>query len=263
MRLILAVLAVAGLAVGALAGPVAWPDGKKAAVVLTYDDSLATQIDVALPALDAAGLKGTFFLSGADLEAGDIERWRAAAAEGHELGNHTIFHPCARATEAADTTNTVVERYLSEAYTPDTILDEIRVMNLLLTAIDGKTQHAFATPCGEHLAGGVNYLAALRKSGLTRYVRGVSAPDVSLDPMEVGCEFFSEDATGADLIAVVERAVKSGGMVVLGFHGIGGDYLSIPAASHAELIAYLKAHGDTIWVAPFSTVMDYVTTQQK
>lgn len=269
MRVIFAALAVAGLAFAASAQPVAWPDGKTAAVVLTYDDSLATQIDVAIPALDAAGLKGTFFLSGSDLEAGDIARWRAAAAEGHELGNHTLFHPCSRATDAADTTFTADARYASEAYTPATLLDEIRVMNVFLTAIDGRTEHAFAPPCGEHLAGGADYLAALRASGLVRYGRGVDPPGdgpidpMPVDPMNVPSVWFEENATGADLIAAVERAAKSGGMVVLGFHGIGGDYLSVSAAAHAELIAYLKAHQGTIWVAPFSTVMDYAMAKKK
>ncbi len=67
------------MAAPALAGP--WPDGKRAAVVLTYDDALASQLDIAIPALDAAGLKGTFFLSGGGLKPGEIARWRAAAAE--------------------------------------------------------------------------------------------------------------------------------------------------------------------------------------
>jgi len=38
----------------AVAGP--WPGGKRAAVVLTYDDTLVSQLDIAIPALDAAGL---------------------------------------------------------------------------------------------------------------------------------------------------------------------------------------------------------------
>src|SRR5262245_48664222 len=73
-----------------------WPDGRSAAIALTYDDALTSQLDVAIPQLDAAGLKGTFFLTAGNMSQQDIARWRAAAAEGHELGNHTIFHPCER-----------------------------------------------------------------------------------------------------------------------------------------------------------------------
>lgn len=53
-----------------------WPNGAKAAVVLTYDDALESQLDHAVPALDAAGFKATFFLAGVKLA--DVERWRAA-----------------------------------------------------------------------------------------------------------------------------------------------------------------------------------------
>ena len=70
-----------------------WPDGKSAAIVLTYDDALASQLDVAVPQLDAARLKGTFFLSGR-LTATAMNRWRRAQRRGHELGNHSVNHPC-------------------------------------------------------------------------------------------------------------------------------------------------------------------------
>src|SRR5688572_13336353 len=72
-----------------------WPDGRRAAIVLTYDDALVSQLDHAVPALDAAGLKGTFYLMGRSSGL-IVDRWRAVAASGHELGNHSINHPCMR-----------------------------------------------------------------------------------------------------------------------------------------------------------------------
>jgi len=237
----------------AVAGP--WPGGKTAAVVLTYDDTLVSQLDIAIPALDAVGLKGTFFLIGSKITPDQIARWRAAAAEGHELGNHTIRHACPQANyppaKKIDT---------SETYDVDTMLTEIRTMNTMLTAIDGKQQHSYATPCGQHRAGGVDYLPALRASGLTRHTRAADPSERPLDPMDVPSRFFPSNATGADLIAAVQHAERKGEMIVLGFHGVGGDYLSVSAEAHAKLLAYLKAHSDTIWVAPFSTVIDYATS---
>jgi peptidoglycan/xylan/chitin deacetylase (PgdA/CDA1 family) len=233
-----------------------WPDGRQVAVVLTYDDALSSHLDIAIPALDAAGLKGTFFLIGNALAPEQIGRWRAAAAEGHELGNHTIRHACPQASyppaRKLDT---------SEAYDVEMMLAEIRTMNTLLTAIDGKSQHGFATPCGQHLAGGVDYLPALRAKGLVRYSRSAGWPGGKLlDPMDVPCRWFDEKATGADMISAVESAARTGGLLVLGFHGVGGDYLKVSAEAHAQLLAYLKEHADTIWVAPLSTVMDYVAS---
>jgi peptidoglycan/xylan/chitin deacetylase (PgdA/CDA1 family) len=234
-----------------------WPGGRQSAVVLTYDDALSSHLDIALPALDAAGLKGTFFLIGNVLTPEQIGSWRAAAAKGHELGNHTVRHACPQA-------NYPPARKLdtSESYDVEMMLAEIRTMNTMLAAIDGKPQHGFATPCGEHLAGGVDYLPALRTKGLVRYVRSAAWPGGKvLDPMDVPCRFFDEKVTGAEMIAAVESAARTGGLLVLGFHGVGGDYLKVSAEAHAQLLAYLKAHADTIWVAPFSTVMDYVTSR--
>jgi peptidoglycan/xylan/chitin deacetylase (PgdA/CDA1 family) len=234
-----------------------WPGGRQVAVVLTYDDALSSHLDIAIPALDAARLKGTFFLIGNALAPAQIERWRAAAAAGHELGNHTIRHACPQA-------NYPPARKLdtSEAYDVEMMLGEIRTMNTMLAAIDGKSQHSFATPCGQHLAGGVDYLPALRADGLVRYTRSADWPGSQmLDPMDVPCRWFDEKATGADMIAAVESAARTGGLLVIGFHGVGGDYLKVSAEAHAQLLAYLEKHADIIWVAPFSTVMDYVTSR--
>ena len=256
MRTALVLLAIAMMATQAVAGP--WPDGKKVAVALTYDDTLVSQLDIAIPALDAAGLKGTFFLIGSKITPEQIARWRSAAAEGHELGNHTIRHACPQANYSpAKKIDT------SETYDVDTMLAEIRTMNTMLTAIDGKLQHSYATPCGQHLAGGVDYLPALRASGLVRYTRSADPSERPLDPMDVPAHFFPSNATGADLIAAVQDAERKGGMIVFGFHGVGGDYLSVSAEAHAQLLAYLKAHSDTIWVAPFSTVMGYAISHSQ
>lgn len=249
-------LGMAMMAAQAQAQPGPWPGGRKLAVVLTYDDALSSHLDIAVPALDAAGLKGTFFLTGNALVPEQIGRWRAAAAQGHELGNHTIRHACPQA-------NYPPARRLdtSEAYDVEMMLAEIRAMNTMLAAIDGKMQHGFATPCGQHMAGGVDYLPALRASGLVRYTRSAGWPGGKvLDPMDVPCRWFDEKATGAEMIAAVKSAAQTGGLVVLGFHGVGGDYLKVSAEAHAQLLAYLKEHADTIWVAPLSTVMDHIAS---
>jgi peptidoglycan/xylan/chitin deacetylase (PgdA/CDA1 family) len=237
--------------------PTTWPGGHRAAIVLTYDDALTSQLDNAVPVLDAAGFKGTFFLSGTFKQA-DVDRWRAVAKRGHELGNHTVFHPCAKGSfdmpPQQDTAN----------YSVAWMLKEIGAMNNMLAAIDGKPDHTFATPCGQHVAGGEDYLPALRTSGLTKYVRAASDSGTgTLDPFDVPSTFFPDTVTGTQLIAYVEKVRATGGLGVMGFHGVGGDYLIVPAAAHKELVEYLKAHKDDIWVAPFGDVMDYVAHRSR
>lgn len=54
-----------------------FPDGKKSLIVLTYDDALNSHLDIAIPQLDKANLKGTFFLNVPAEK--QISRWREAA----------------------------------------------------------------------------------------------------------------------------------------------------------------------------------------
>jgi peptidoglycan-N-acetylglucosamine deacetylase len=230
-----------------------WPDGARAAIVLTYDDALTSQLDNAVPALDEAGFKGTFFLS--NVKQADVPRWREAAADGHELGNHTMFHPCSAATYPTE------PRYTSEAYTAASMLKEIEQQNVLLTAIDGKDRHGLATPCGESRAGGEDYIEALRAANLVDYVRAASASGEEVrvgipsgDVMHIPARGFPDTVTGQELIAYSEQARRDGGMAVFLFHGIGGDYLQTSNAAHRELIAWLVDHRDELWVATLAEV---------
>ena len=233
-----------------------WPDGAKAAVVLTYDDALTSQLDHAVPVLDAAGFKGTFFLTGLKPEA--VARWRAVAAEGHELGNHTVLHACPASGSSGDISHT------SNAYTTERMLKEIEQQNVFLTSLDGKPTHGFASPCGATLAGGHDYVEALRAAKLVTYVRGVytSPEDLRaevgrMDPMHTPSRGFPDGVTGAQLIDFAKDAEAGGGMAVYLFHGVAGDYLQVSDAAHRELIAWLAAHRSEVWVTTLQGALDW------
>lgn len=233
-----------------------WPNGAKAAVVLTYDDALSSQLDHAVPVLDAAEFKATFFLTG--LKPAAVPRWRVVAAEGHELGNHTVLHACPPSGPSAERAGT------SEAYTTEKMLKEIEQQNVFLTSLDGKPTHGFASPCGQTLAGGHDYIEALRAAKLVTYVRGVyTSPDDlradvgRMDPMHVPSRGFPEGVTGAQLIEFAKEAQAGGGMAVYLFHGVGGDYLQVSDAAHRELIAWLAAHRSEIWVTTLQGALDW------
>ena len=66
-----------------------------ALVCLTYDDALPVHCEVVAPLLAERGLRGTFYIPAArDDFHHHLEDWRKVAAMGHELGNHSCFHPC-------------------------------------------------------------------------------------------------------------------------------------------------------------------------
>ena len=111
-------------------------NGKSCSVVLTYDDGLNIDLSNVIPALDSLGLKGTFYIS--DYFYGlnaQIDGWRKAAAEGHELGNHTIWHPCDGSLPGR---SFVKPDYDLHTYTVNRMDNEILEMNNILKAIDGK-----------------------------------------------------------------------------------------------------------------------------
>ena len=238
-------------------GQVKWPDQKRSAIILTYDDALPSQLKVVVPQLKKAKLMATFFLT-SDIDSASIPQWRALSKKGFELGNHTVFHPCAGTDD-----NPVP----SDHYTAYQIIREIEVMDRFLYAVDGKNKRTFAYPCAETTVGGRDYVDSLRKYTLVKYARagGDSAAFITdfvhLDPFRVPSYGLEGGETGAQLIAYVKRVQQNGGLGILMIHGVGGDYITISAEAHRELIRYLETQKKEIWMPTFQQGMDYINKQ--
>lgn len=241
-------------------GSIAWPDGKKAAIALTYDDALDTHLDVAVPALDARGLKGTFFISvGSYPFTARLGEWRALAADGHELANHTLFHPCVggpgREWVQAD-------RDLN-SYTVGRLVDELALTNRLLEALDGESVRTYAYTCGDTTAGGESIVEALAPFAIAARTVQQETPvrEGGLpDPYLIGT-FAEPDPSGAQMIAYAERILKEGTVGTYLFHDIEGEHLSVTAQAHGELLDWLAGHRDEVWVTTFREIMEYVREQ--
>ena len=237
------------------AAPMEWPHHKQAAIVLTYDDALLSQLDIAIPQLERAGLKATFFLT-SDLDYRTLPRWREVARKGFELGNHTIYHPC---LPSAD--NPVS----SATYTPYQMIREVEVMNWMLYAIDGKMKRTFAYPCTDTTAGGTSYVDTLKRYKSVLYARlggdeqtAVITDFAHLDSLRVPSLGLEDSSTAELIINFVKSVQQHGGLGIIMFHGIGGDYITTPAAVHQQLLDYLVENKDSIWVPTFQEAMDYV-----
>jgi peptidoglycan/xylan/chitin deacetylase (PgdA/CDA1 family) len=257
--------ALASAVPAAAADSFPWPSGAKAAVVLTYDDGMDTHLDHAAPDLDAAGLKGTFFVPGhSESLAKRLPEWRALAGRGHELGNHSIFHPCLRKPAVGPVREWVRPEYQLESYTVERIRDEAAAMDTTLLALDGETVRTFAYNCCDTTAGGRSYVDAIRPLFLAaRAGEDQIAADVrGLDPMLVP-SWAATNVTGAQLIAFAEKAVEAGGLAVFQFHGIGGEWISVSREAHQELVSWLAANRKTVWTDTFKRVMTHVEAEQK
>lgn len=238
--------------------PFKWPGNKKAAIVLTYDDALPSQLNIAIPQLDSFQFKGTFFLTG-NLTEKDIVRWRNAAHDGHELGNHTLYHPCRSSAIAA------APHYQAENYNAGIILREIAMLNNFLFAIDNNSTRTYAYPCTETSVGGKDYTDTLKYSALIKYARSggdsnsIVTDFIHLNKFVVPSWGFANNPDARQLISFAKKAQQAGGMGVFMFHGVGGDYLNVSADAHKKLLQYLQDQQKEIWVATFREVMDYIT----
>lgn len=234
-----------------------WPGGARAAVSLSYDDALPTHLDNALPALNALGLKATFYLTlSSPIVSQRLPEWRRAAAAGHELGNHTLFHPCSRSSPGRDW---VAPHRDLDHISVTQLREEILLANAYLQAIDGQTERTYTAPCTDPLAAGQPYLPVIRADfvGIKSRIGGVAPSLATLDPLDVSTA-GPVDASAAALIAIVEDAAAKGTLASITFHGIGGDHLSVSKAAHQALLEHLAAHPERYWVESFVKIAGYV-----
>ncbi|MEJ7643473.1 MAG: polysaccharide deacetylase family protein [Chryseolinea sp.] len=241
-----------------VAAQIKWPNNKKAAIVLTYDDGLQSHLDVALGQLQKHKFKGTFFLTG-NIPERNIARWRSASKRGHELANHTLYHPCSRNAYSNR------ERLYSENYDVQAILDEIKMMNRFLFLIDGKQRpRSYAYPCTETKVGGTDYADSLRHYSLVASARvgGDSSSIITkalTDDTMLIPSYALSDGTKADAMIRYTKTVQaSNGLGIFMFHGIGGDYITVSKEDHAELLRYLASNKD-IWVTTFAEAVQFIS----
>ena len=235
-----------------------WPDGAKAAVVFTYDDGLDGHLDVAVPQLDEFGLKGTFYCTGNSPSLYNrMDEWRAIVQNGHELGNHTLFHPC-----DGNLNSWVKPEYDLNKYSVEQMLAELQTANTLLKAIDGKTERTFAYTCANYIAGGEDFTDEIQDlfigaRGGSKIPETMKGYDVYNTPSTM-----VDSPSAEELIAIVEAAKKKGTIAVLMFHSVGGGYLNVGAKEHRALLQYIKNHQDEFYTGTFLEVMKYINQNQ-
>jgi len=136
------------------------------------------------------------------------------------------------------------------------------VMNLFLSSIDGHTSRTYATTCGQDtVASGENYSLKAYQKGLFTAIRAIGEYEHNpklIKPWAVPSEWFSPNTTGEEMISRVKVVQNNGGLLVLGFHGIGADHALVPSEAHQTLLNYLKEHENYIWVTRFDEAMAWI-----
>lgn len=235
--------------------------GKKAAVVITYDDAINEHLDNAIPLLDSLKLRATFYVTGFSPSMQQrFAEWKKIAVKGHELGNHTMYHPCI----GGKGREWVKQDYDLKNYTVQRIADEIKATNLLLQSMDGKTRRTFAFPCADIKAGDSSYVNAIKNNFVAlRSVRNEMHQLGQIDLNNVDC-YMVNGESGDQLIAWAKKAIETNSLLVILFHGVGGgNGLNVSLPAHRQFLQYLKKNEKDIWIAPMIEVADYIKEKQK
>jgi hypothetical protein len=132
-----------------------WPTPFSSALSLTFDDGLPSHLGIAIPELDRRGMRGTFYLNprGSEDESSStswreqLEPWIPAAQAGHEMGNHSINHPCSLNIDIDWAPNLM---YMSLAELKKDLLEAQRRLSTLFPM---QKATSFAYPCYETSVG--------------------------------------------------------------------------------------------------------------
>ncbi|HET6557872.1 MAG TPA: polysaccharide deacetylase family protein [Prolixibacteraceae bacterium] len=241
-----------------------WPNGAKAAICLTYDDALDGHLDNAIPQLDSVGLKGTFYCTGnSPTLYRRMDDWRKAAENGHELGNHTLFHPCLGVKPDGRVMDWVKPEYDLRNYTYARLMNELITANTLLKAIDGKESRTYGYTCSDCMAGETNFTDSLKK------LFTAARSDGSIPSTMKGYNVYKTPSWGVNsptaeqLIAYVNEAKEKGTIAIFMFHSVGGGYLNVGNAEHRKLLQYIKNNQKDFYCATFEEVMEYIKENSK
>jgi sialate O-acetylesterase len=232
-------------------------NGKKCAVALTYDDALNIHLDKVVPALDSVGFKATFYLiTSREAFTKRIPEWRAVAAKGYELGNHTMYHPCYGKRPGREW---VQPDYDMNNYTLQRMTDEVRMTSTLLYATDGKTKRTLGCPCGDTRIGDSSYITAV-KDQFVAFRDGTPDANAANNFGKVTVEWMGpNNNTGEELIAAVKKAMQDNAFLIFVFHGVGGEHsINVSAKAHTELLQFLKQNESQVWVAPFIDISEHI-----
>jgi cellulose synthase/poly-beta-1,6-N-acetylglucosamine synthase-like glycosyltransferase/peptidoglycan/xylan/chitin deacetylase (PgdA/CDA1 family)/spore germination protein YaaH len=185
-------------------------------VALTFDDGPDPKwTPKVLDILKAAGVKAAFFVVGANAEQ-HPDLVKRIVAEGHEIGNHTYYHP-----------------NLSLCW-PEHIRLELNATQLLIETITGRSTTLFRPPYNADTSpSSLGDLAPLRIANDLNYLVVLE----NIDPQDWA-------RPGADVILQRVKQQRHDGSIIL-LHDAGGDR-SETIEALPKIIDWLRTRGDTI-----------------
>ncbi|MEE9460183.1 MAG: glycoside hydrolase family 3 C-terminal domain-containing protein [Bacteroidales bacterium] len=237
-----------------------WPNGEKMAISLSFDDARLSQVDKGIPILDSYQVKGTFYVSPDRLKE-RLEGWRHAVASGHDIGNHTIVHPCSG--------NYPWARHKAlENYTIADMYRELDSASHIINKMLGVTPVSFAYTCGHTYVG--------RGMQTHSYVPLISAmfatartfmDNTTNDPLF--CDFAQlagielDGKSFAEIKDRIEAEKERGGWLILAGHEMNDAGRQTSLLSTIDSICrFAMDPANEIWIDHVTNVGSYLRDQR-
>lgn len=238
-----------------------WPEGKRAAISLTFDDARQSQVTQGMLILDEYDIKATFYVSISNLEK-QLDAWKQAVNTGHEIGNHTLAHPC------SGNFSFIGDDRALEDYTIEKMQHELVETNNIIENLLGVKPVSFAYPCGQKFVGrGKNlksYIPLIAEGFLTG--RGWM-DEWSNDPAFCDmANLMAMELDGKDFEHVkqlIDRTLANGGWLIFCGHEIGEKGRQTTYSSTLKAICeYAKDPANGIWLDSVQAIANHIHKQR-
>ena len=233
-----------------------WPQGKEAAISLSFDDGRYSQVEGGTTLLDSLHVKATFYVVPSAVQE-KLEGWKKTVVSGHEIGNHSLFHPCSG--------NFAWSRsHALENYTIDSMRNELTQANNLIQQLLGVKPTVFAYPCGQKFVGrGIDtksYVPLVAEMFITGrgFLEETANDPAFTDFAQItGIEMDGKDFE--QILPLLLDARKNGQWVVLAGHEMAeGGVQTTRLTMLRKLIAYAQDPSNKLWIAPVGTIATYI-----
>jgi len=206
------------------------------------------------------GVKATFYLISTYIEH-RLSDWKEAMAFGHEIGNHSVTHPC--------TGNYPDFRYNAlERYTLEMMAKELDEANAQIKELLGLQPRTFAYPCGLKFVGQGRSVESYVPLVAERFIAGRSFLDCTANDPTI-CDLAQTLGTDLDnqdfdqLKRVLDVASDEGRWLVFAGHEIGPrGYQTTDVEALGAILDYMEDPTRGIWLGTVEEIARYVRRER-
>lgn len=238
-----------------------WPNDRRAAVSLTFDDARHSQADNGFDILDKYNIKATFYVNAWGVEE-RLGAWRRAVRNGHEIGNHTVRHPCSGNFGFAR--NNALEDYTLEKIAEELDDASTQIENLL-----GIRPATYAYTCAQTFVGRGRNTRSYVPLVAERFVVGRGCrSETANDPAFCDlAQVAAFDVDGMDFErarALIDKAARNNRWIIFAGHEIGpGTGRQRTSSDTLEAICKYAADPENkLWIDTVENVGSYILKQR-